>query len=226
MVLLAYVRSGDFFLDYANQKFFLSKGQAFLIDCHKPHYYHASENLEFVYIHYGGCNTAALYEYITSQHGFIFGGEKAKQAGALILQLAERHDREEILDAPEFSMAIYQLIMLLASRNTEISPSENPVDITMKYIQDNVGKKITLDELSDLVGLSKYHYAHLFKTETGYSPIEYVINTRLNKAKALLKTTGASISEIAYTVGYDNPGSFINLFCGKEGYSPTAFRHI
>lgn len=226
MMLLVYVRHGDFFLEYVNQKFFVGKGQAFLIDCHKPHYYHASENLEFVYIHFEGCNSAMLCEHITSQYGVIFDGEKARQIGDLILQLAERHDRDEILDAPEFSMAIYQLITLLVARNTEMPSNENPVDITMKYIQDHVGKKITLDELADFVGLSKYHYAHLFKSETGYSPIEYVINTRLNKAKVLLRTTAAPVSEIAYMVGYDNPGSFINLFCGKEGYSPTAFRHI
>jgi transcriptional regulator GlxA family with amidase domain len=54
--------------------------------------------------------------------------------------------------------------------------------------------------------------------------MEYVISTRLDRAKILLKTTSQNVTEIAYEVGYENAGSFINLFVSKEGLSPSVFR--
>lgn len=225
-LLVAYVRHGDFYLAYEGHHYFVGKGQAFLIDCQRPHYYHASENLEFVYIHFDGGNARSLCDRIMAQQGAIFDEGKAQKIGEHIFDLVERLQNGEQLDAPDFSLYIYQLIILMISRNTNIPPSENPVDISIKYIQEHVAKKITLDELASLVGLSKYHYAHLFKAETGYSPMEYVIGTRLNKAKTLLKTTHMSIAEIAYAVGYNNPGSFINLFTNKTGQSPKAYRTL
>lgn len=54
--------------------------------------------------------------------------------------------------------------------------------------------------------------------------MEFVIGTRLDRAKIMLRTSNKTISEIATEVGYDNPGSFITLFSKKVGQSPNTFR--
>lgn len=64
----------------------------------------------------------------------------------------------------------------------------------------------------------------MFKRETGFSPLEYVINTRIERAKTLLLTTSMTVSEIAEEVGYSNSGSLINLFVKKVGSSPGQYR--
>ena len=98
--------------------------------------------------------------------------------------------------------------------------------MAIRYIRDNVGKKITLQELADLSNLSIYYFSHRFKDETGYSPMDYVINSRMDKAKILLIRTSKTITEIAYEVGYGSSGSFINIFSDKVGCSPKIYRRL
>ena len=68
--------------------------------------------------------------------------------------------------------------------------------------------------------LSIYYFSHRFKDETGYSPMDYVINLRMDKAKILLIRTSKTITEIAYEVGYGSSGSFINIFSIKWAVHP------
>ena len=69
-----------------------------------------------------------------------------------------------------------------------------------------------------------YYFSHCFKRQSGFSPMEYVINTRIDKAKILLANTSRSVEEIAYEVGYASSGSFINVFVKREGTSPARYR--
>ena len=223
-MLLVYVRAGEFHVHYQEQTHVVRKGEIFLIDCQLPHYYQASDGLEFLYIHFDGLNAHELCRYIIAQHGFIFQGEKCVEIGALLYDLTERCQKDEIISAANFSLLIYQIIIQLVQRESNPSRGDNAIDIAIRYIRENVGKTLSLAELSERVGLSKYHFSHVFKAETGYSPIEYVISTRLDRAKLLLKTSDLSIAEISYEVGYENPGSFINLFTNKVGSSPKNFR--
>lgn len=223
-LLLAYVRKGEFYVEYMDQHYTVSKGEVFLIDCQLPHFYQASEDLEFLYIHINGSNSHELARHIIAQNGILFHGEKNVEIGKLLYGLIEQCKNDKVIPAPEFSLLCYQLMVMLTQRDTQKNNIENPVAISIRYIRENVGKKITLDELSKIAGLSKYHFSHLFKSETGYSPMEYVISTRLDRSKVLLKASHLSVSEISYEVGYENPGSFINLFTNKVGCSPKSFR--
>ena len=89
-----------------------------------------------------------------------------------------------------------------------------------------MGEKITLEELADIANLSTYYFSHRFKEETGLSPIDYVINTRLDQAKILLARTFMTVEEIAYEVGYQSSNSLINLFNQKLGFSPKEYRKL
>ena len=83
---------------------------------------------------------------------------------------------------------------------------------------------ITLNDVAAYANMSLYHFSRLFKRDCGYSPHEYIILTRLNRAKHLLKTTDLAIKVIAQKVGYQNVSSFTNAFTARVGISPTLFR--
>ena len=68
------------------------------------------------------------------------------------------------------------------------------------------------------------YFAHIFKRRTGFSPADYVINSRIERAKVLLVRTQKPIGEIAEEVGYSASGSLINLFVKKVGVSPRQYR--
>lgn len=65
-----------------------------------------------------------------------------------------------------------------------------------------------------------------FKTATGASLMEYVQNLRIEEAKRLLETANASFDEIAFDVGYENPGFFRGLFKRRTGLTPAQYRKM
>ncbi len=97
-------------------------------------------------------------------------------------------------------------------------------DSIKNYIDQNYTKPITLDSLSEQVYLSKYYLSHIFKTQTGTSPIKYMINKRIDKAANLLTSTDLTIKDIATCVGYDDPVYFSQMFKKIKGISPASFR--
>lgn len=70
------------------------------------------------------------------------------------------------------------------------------------YIHDHLNDEITLESLAEIAHLSPYHFTRLFKAATGMPPYQYVLQCRVEQAKALLITGRHSISEVADMVGF------------------------
>lgn len=94
----------------------------------------------------------------------------------------------------------------------------------MKFIEGNIEKSITLRDMANAVNMSQYHFCRLFKKACGYSPYEYLLMVRIDKAKYLLKNTDIPIKNVAQQVGYQNASTFSSVFTTKVGLSPRAFR--
>ena len=92
------------------------------------------------------------------------------------------------------------------------------------YLEKNYSKDINLDMLSRTFGISKFHMSREFKKSIGKSPIDYLIDVRINRAKTLLYDTNRPISDICQLVGIPNPNHFLYLFKEREGVTPSAFR--
>lgn len=92
------------------------------------------------------------------------------------------------------------------------------------YIDAHYSQNITLDFLSDLSYMNKFHLVHTFTKEIGVSPINYVITRRIQEAKNLLATTNYSIRDIASIVGFSNSSYFSQMFKKVSGISPKRYR--
>ena len=95
---------------------------------------------------------------------------------------------------------------------------------TKEYLNDNFRDRISLEIISRDVGISKYYLHRLFREINGNTPLEYLKNIRLEKAKNKLQYSKDSIFEIASKCGFDNTAYFSNVFKKHVGLSPTQFR--
>jgi AraC-like DNA-binding protein len=89
-----------------------------------------------------------------------------------------------------------------------------------QFIEQNYKKKLTVDNIANSVFLSESHFGHIFKHEVGISPINYLNRFRIDKAKELLRNTKSSITDIAYSVGFNSLPHFNRIFKEMEGVSP------
>lgn len=100
------------------------------------------------------------------------------------------------------------------------------VESAIAYMKKNIDGNISLDELSKVNNYSTSRFSNLFKQKTGYAPIDYFIQMKMQKACQQLDFSDQSIKSIAYTLGFDDPYYFSRRFRKVIGMSPNKYRAI
>ncbi|MFT8350191.1 AraC family transcriptional regulator [Clostridium saccharoperbutylacetonicum] len=97
------------------------------------------------------------------------------------------------------------------------------IEKVIKYMNQNVNKKITVAELSQLVRLSLTYLSEAFKDATGYSIIKFFNKMKIDKAKELIIEGDKKIKEVAGLLGFSDEFYFSRMFKNIEGISPSEF---
>ena len=97
------------------------------------------------------------------------------------------------------------------------------VEKVADYILSHYTEPVRLQDLSELIGLSQSYLQVIFKEVTGTSPIDYLINVRINRAKEFFKEGIMSVAQIAESVGFNDPFYFSRCFKKLEGMSPSEY---
>ena len=92
------------------------------------------------------------------------------------------------------------------------------------YIDNNLNKKISLGELSDAAGISKFHFHKIFRAFTGESIYDTVIRLRLENSARLLNESSKPVGDIAARSGFTDTESFSSAFRNNFSMSPSAWR--
>jgi len=103
-------------------------------------------------------------------------------------------------------------------------PAKEAVHLAKRFMEENYLAAVNLAALANLTHMNAYHFIHVFKRETGVSPIQYLIRYRMEVAKRYLETTRLPIAEIAEKVGYGSETYFQNTFKKIAGISPGKYR--
>lgn len=105
--------------------------------------------------------------------------------------------------------------------NTYVVDKINEARILMK---EQVENPLSPEEIASQLGLGYSWFRRMFKEYTGVSPAQYQLQQRLLRAKELLTGSPLNISEIAYSLKFENAGQFSTFFKKKEGVTPSEFR--
>ncbi len=94
------------------------------------------------------------------------------------------------------------------------------------FMLDNVGGTLTLDEIAAYANVSKYHLVRVFKETTGYTPMDYYIRLKMQRACQLLESSAVTVGSIAAALGFNSPYYFSTTFKRVIGQSPQQYRRM
>lgn len=125
-------------------------------------------------------------------------------------------------------LTVYELLLGILSQIDiqTLHAERTPLAIyqLLEYVHTHYQEPLSVDDLAQVIPINKNKCTHLFNEYTHLSPINYLIDYRLNQSKKLLQTTDLTISEIAYAVGFNHLSYFITKFKKKYNYTPLQFR--
>lgn len=96
----------------------------------------------------------------------------------------------------------------------------------LDYIDSHYTEELTLDNIADFSGFSKYHFTRLFKQYTDSTFYDYLIYRRIKAAEELLANPELSITEIALQSGFSSISTFNRIFKQKKGCTPSEYRSL
>jgi YesN/AraC family two-component response regulator len=161
----------------------------------------------------------------------LFSNFEQLMGSIYTLLASEVQDIEEIchyLTASLTSM-IYRLLTVNVAPKSVIPTSDKSTGELLtarikQYIDLHYDEGLTLQSIGDALHVNMYYLSHVFKDNTGYAPMQYIMRRRIGEAQSLLISTKDSITQIAGMVGYDNPCHFNTIFAKYVGMSPSKYR--
>lgn len=223
--LVLLVLEGEIALEL-NDTYVASKNEALIIDCYEPHAYYTygDKTASTLWLHFDGQDARKWYKDIISQKG-----HKIK-CGLDIsnYMLGVINCNETISNEYDFSRNIYSLLCELAKPDEKDEGNERfkELSIAKEYIKDHFNEDLSVEKIASSINLSSSYFSKIFKETFSYSPYDYLLNVRLEKAKELLKSTTLSVLEIAYKTGFKSDANFIYFFKKETGISPLKFRNM
>lgn len=229
-LLITHILDGIFTYIKDGKHITARKGDTVILDCYKPHEYYTNDSFESIWIHLAGANSFELFEEIESSNGNLVKSKDIQHIRKLLFRIFEGMKGDNPTTELSVSLDIYKIFTELLNPQSAKSKGENSYEDSIQsvkeYIAENLNENLTVSRLAEIVNMSSSHFSRVFKQQTGFSPYDYILISRLNRAKYLLQVTDMTVSSIAYEIGFNSESNFIYFFTENEGISPGKFRRL
>ena len=224
--LMEIILEGRVNIETEGERLTARAGQAVLIDCNKPHRYHSDTGWHALWVHFDGAPAKGYFSLILRQNGRVFATHRLQEAHEALQGIFDMFHQGQPLSETRMALYLTQALTAL-SESAEpaiMSGGAGPINRAVELINRRVGEEPSVTELARMVGLSEYHFIRVFRQLMGVTPGQYIIISRMNHAKYLLKTTALSVGEIAAMAGYSSESMFTAAFRRTQGVTPTRYR--
>ncbi|GGH30347.1 AraC family transcriptional regulator [Paenibacillus segetis] len=229
-----FVRQGSLILEFKDQCLSLEEGDLFCLYPNVSYTYYRPqedrESLKLCWLAVDGTEAESLLKMagLRPDRPVLRGGWSGpvvEQLGAIYEMLQMR--RFMTIDGHlELKARLYQLFATLIRQFGEpetVQPTGS-VRAWAEYIERHASEGITVQQVARMAGHNRTYFSTVFAKTFGMPPAEYMYKVRMNRAKELLIGTDASITEVAYSLGYPNLYTFSRAFTKFLAISPSEYR--
>jgi AraC-like DNA-binding protein len=228
--ILLYSLGGSGYIENDQEKMELLPNQFIIIPPHEFHRYQAdlADPWTLYWVHFSSSKLKTILEDFKVNR---FYRPTDIHYDARIIQiwmemfnsLAEGYNEENIGYA---SLCLYRFVsfFFFPDKKVKVEEENTPLDKSIAFMKENIGKRLTTEDIAQKFRYSPSHYTAIFKKKTGMSPIDYFIKLKIHYACQLLTQSDMKIKEISDKTGYDDPYYFSRLFKQVMGKSPKEYR--
>ena len=227
-----------------NASYGIIRGEVFAVMPGEVHSYCDSKNFEIYNIAFLPQVIANEFAELNELSGFraLFDRKTGEPHRHLYLDAAHRELAEKSLQAMIYAVssrapawklqaktAFLNFLFIIGEAEVQV---REPVKVTVQsrfldsldYLEKNIKNKLTLEKLARIASMSVSGYTAQFRKTVGLSPMEYLINLRLNQARQLLIHSDMELAEIAAACGFCDTNYMIKLFRLREKITPGKLR--
>lgn len=117
-----------------------------------------------------------------------------------------------------------KLLEVRGSEDGVVEKNDELIRVISEYLDEHYEEPMSLSEIGERFGISQYYLAHLFKSETGVSPMKYVMHRKIGEVQNLLMNTDLSVKEIGERLGFSSSCHLSTVFKKYFGISPKVYR--
>jgi len=229
--ILLYCVEGRGWIQLNGTEYSLLPNTFFIIPQNTPHHYGSSqkEPWSIYWVHFNGLQADLLYtryagkanngtQYIAYDHSRIALFDKL--AGML------ESDLNDVVTETVY-INLLQFISSFIYTGAASEPVEqDAVSASISLMKENISRSYQIKELADHARYSVSHYSELFRRKTGFAPIQYFLQLKIQRACQYLYFTKMNIKQICGEVGFEDPFYFSRMFKKQMGQSPLQYRKM
>ncbi len=229
LVIWQYTLSGLGALRFGGTEYPVPPGNGFLVIVPEEHCYRLppeSSEWEFLYVSVHGSELVRLATEFRRRRGVLLPFAPDSPPVREAKQLLADCRTGRIDNRYAASAAAYRFMMALFADNPygNIRSSEEFLRKVHAYSLAHLSEPITVNDLADATGCSRWHFSRKFQQAEGRSPHDFIIELKMRLAARLLQTTNCTVKEVAARCGFEDVSYFCKVFRKFHGLTPAGFR--
>jgi AraC-like DNA-binding protein len=232
--ILIYCAEGKGWCEAGGRQRSIEKGEALFLPARLAHAYgaDAKEPWSIYWAHFTGTHAPFYLNAVPSAPRTLhvqesIAAETTSAFARLLDALALGFGQRPVAYAAHVLRYILGLLIYAApdaAPDRDIVKPVSPITQAIHYMSRRLDRPPCLDDLAKQVGLSPSRFAHRFKQQTGYAPIDYLARMRVQRACQLLLTTSWPVQAVAQQLGFTDPYYFSRVFRRIMGTPPSTYR--
>lgn len=226
--LLMYLYRGSCEVLISGNTVTVSPGSVILLDTFVPHEYGFPADSDVLWIHFDGLLARNYYDLIMESAGPVISLHDPVPAADKMQSILDTFRAGSVIRESMVSSRLTEVLQILLE-NPGMSAKKDSrakiIEQSRTYISEHYAQPLSLEDLARQANMSPYYFSHIFSDETGMTPHQYLLATRMNAARFLLGTSqDLSIKVIAESCGFSTESSFCATFRKWNQMTPSEYR--
>ena len=230
---LYYLESGERYQMIQNELIIMKPGDFIILPPYVLHHSFGREDVAFkrivLYFYIEEIESEEIYQQLLNDFRFYHYNKNTKfSIHRLLEMLLDEEEKNNILSG-EYKKTLLNLLLITILRQSkpEVRKRDNNrINQVIHYIHNNYMSDLSLEVLSKLFFISKYHLSREFKKRTSKTVVQYINKTRIMHAERKIMETKKSLTEISHETGFSSLTHFNRVFKSETNLTPSEYRKI